>query len=543
MRRCVLGLTLLLSCACAAETPGGKYVEAARAFADCVLEHGRDTYGKEKTPLFVDGLHAKTLEPAIWQRKGEKWVLCNVASQQPLFRLLDGLTGLTGDGRYRQAAEAAARYTLEHLQSRNGLLYWGGHLAWDLATERPVGQYSDVHELKSHEPYFRLMHRVDPKATERLMAAIWATHILDWGLLDYNRHASVRRDVGPKWNAKFRDDVAVPFPAKGGNLSFANVTPPLMHAGVMLAVLGKNDDALTWSRRLIRRWQQGEDPRTGLCGGQLSYRKQDRAQEALGHVHPTINEAKIVASYHQTCRYHTLPLAQLQAGESLVAAGGRAAEVGKEFIAWAAEDLLVYHKRCFDPEAGVFRAVMTDGTPLKGKESRTGYYVPSSFAPKRPNGTLLWGCALAYRLTGDKALWDMTLQMAKHMGLGDLGDASADTTSTSWQCLYALLELHQATKDPKLLQLACRIGDNLRRTQAASGLFPRRKRDYARTGDEIPLALLHLAAVLDGKPDAVPQAIHDSRFFHCEYDGTLDAHQKKRADSRTYDHLVFYGSQ
>ena len=31
------------------------------------------------------------------------------------------------------------------------------------------------------------------------------------------------------------------------------------------------------------------------------------------------------------------------------------------------------------------------------------------------------------------------------------------------------------------------------------------------------------------------------RFFHCEYHGPLEEHQKKRADSRTYDHLVYYG--
>ena len=76
---------------------GDHYVKAARSFADAVLAHGRDTYGKAKTPLFVDGLHAKTLQPVRWLCRGETWVLCNVASQQPLLRLLDGLTALTGD--------------------------------------------------------------------------------------------------------------------------------------------------------------------------------------------------------------------------------------------------------------------------------------------------------------------------------------------------------------------------------------------------------------------------------------------------------------
>ena len=101
---------------------------------------------------------------------------------------------------------------------------------------------------------------------------------------------------------------------------------------------------------------------------------------------------------------------------------------------------------------------------------------------------------------------------------------------------------HRATADDGLLRQASRIGDNIVRMQAASGLFPRAGRLYARTGDEAPLALLHLAAAIEGKRAVLPVAIYDSRFFHCEFDGPLRENQQKRADKRTYDHLVFYGS-
>lgn len=427
------------------------------------------------------------------------------------------------------------------------MLYWGGHLAWDLGQDKAVGQYRDAHELKTHQPYYRLMWRVDPKATARLAEAVWAGHILDWARLDYNRHANAARKARPQWDHQFTDDIQVPFPAKGGNLSFANVTPPLLHSGVTLAVLGKDDQALAWTRRLLYRWQQGKDPKTGLCGGQLSYRKEDRAKLALGHVHPTINEAKIVASYHQISRYHRLPLGQMQAGESLVAAGGRRAEVGRELIQWASEDLKVYGQRCYDPKTQRFVARMCNGTAIQWRESKTGYYVPSSFAPRKPDSQLLWGYAMAYRLTQDKAHWSMAREVAKALGLGDLGELDGKreldlgTESGDWGAIYALLELHRATADRGFLALACRVGDNVARMQASSGLFPRPGRDYARTGDEAPLALLHLAAALDGKTAQMPQAILDSRFFHCEYHGKLAKHQQKRADRRTYDHLVFYG--
>lgn len=247
------------------------------------------------------------------------------------------------------------------------------------------------------------MWRVDPEATRELMAAVWATHILDWSRLDYNRHASIKRKVLPQWGHHYDQNIEVPFPAKGCNLSFANVTPPLLHSGVMLAILDDSDDALTWTHRL------------------------------------------------------------------------------------------------------------------------------------------------AYRLTQEDNHWRMAREIAIELDLGDIGDPQGhrslnwDTHNGDWRIIYALLELYRATDDARVLRLACRVGDNLLSSQAETGLFPRSGRRYARTGDEAPLALLHLAAAIEGKQSLLPRLIYDSRFFHCEYHGQLDASQEKRADKRTYDHLVFYG--
>jgi hypothetical protein len=536
---------------CGTANPEAKrYVEAVRCFADTVLKHGRDVYGKEKTPLFVDGLHAETLAPVRWECRGETWVLSNFASQQPLVRLLDGLTGITGEKKYRNAAEAAAGYALEHLQTPSGLLCWGGHTAWDLAGEKGVSQYDYVHEFKSHQPYYSLMWKMDASSTRRLMEMVWAGHLVDWTVLDYNRHADTQKKIRARWDSAFDEDIEVPFATEGNNLSFCNVSPSLIHSGVMLAVLDKSNDALVWTRRLVYRWQEGRDVKTGLCGGQLSYRKNDRAQDALGHVHPNINEAKIVGCYHQSSRYHHLPLAQMQAGEKLIAAGGKFAEAGREFIHWACEDLEVYGRNCYDDEKGLFVAKMTDGTVIKWQSTRKGYYIPKSFAPLKPDGFVIWGYAMAYRLTGNEAHRQMLRRLFAQVGLGDLGSADGekralcfDTDNSDWRMIYVLLELYSATKDEAMLRLACRVGDNLLKRQTKSGLFPLAGREYARTGDEIPLALLHLAGALDGKSSSLPAAVFDGRFFHCEYHGELEEHQKKRNDKRTYDHYVFYGRE
>jgi pectate lyase len=315
-----------------------------------------------------------------------------------------------------------------------------------------------------------------------------------------------------------------------------------------LAVLGKDTNALIWTRRLIYRWQQGRDPKTGLCGGQLSYRKEDRAQEALGHVHPNINEAKIVASYHRVGRYHDLPVAQMQAAEALIAAGGACAKTGREFIQWASDDLKTYAKYCYDLKRAQFVSLLTDGTPIKWQEARAGYYDSSSFAPGRPDGMILWGSALAYRLTKDQAHWSMARQLAQALDLGDIGESSTakrafrfDTPAADWRFTYSLLELARATGDRSFLKLAGRVADNLLAQQAKTGLFPRPGRAFARTGDEVPLAILHLAAALDHKESLMPKPMLDRAYFHCEYDGALVTKKPGIEDNRSYDSTVFYG--
>lgn len=110
-----LGFALVAACGCLVETRmttaaapsptnAAPYLAAVRQFADQILAHGRDVYGKP-TPLFVDGLNVDTREPVKWKwADGKEWVLCNLANQQGLFRTLDGLSRLTGDPRYQDAA-------------------------------------------------------------------------------------------------------------------------------------------------------------------------------------------------------------------------------------------------------------------------------------------------------------------------------------------------------------------------------------------------------------------------------------------------------
>ena len=143
-----------------------KYLDAVREFADNVLKYGRDTYGPKHTPLFVDGLNIHTHEPVKWiapRKEGgtttevSDWFLCNLASQQNLFRVLDGLSKVTGDEKYRQAAMDAIEYAFANLRSPNGLFYWGIGTAYDAQADTIVPEERRQHMLKAHLPYYEMM--------------------------------------------------------------------------------------------------------------------------------------------------------------------------------------------------------------------------------------------------------------------------------------------------------------------------------------------------------------------------------------------------
>ena len=526
------------------------YLEAVKKFADVVIRRGRDVYGIKKTPLFVDGLHRNTYAPVRWQYNGEVWVLSNFANQQTLLRTLDGLTVLTGDKRYRKAAAQTTRYALNHLKTRSGVLNWGGHRAWDLKSEQFIHGPNKAHELKHQQPYFSFMWKVDPAATKQLLRAIWGGHIIDWEKLDFDRHAHVYVLQAPKWEASFKFNTPVPFPTAGKNLSVANTSTPLMHTGVILATRDRNRQVLTWMRRLAYRWQQAEHPVTGLSGGQISFwgGGRDRAYAALGHVHPGINEANLIATYHRDSRYHKMPLAQMQAGEELIAAGGPFAKVGKEFIQWASGDLQAYAQYAYAPEKKWFKSLLTDGTLLQLQDCcRDRYYgrKPGQLKPASSNLKVLWTYATAYRHTREQSHWLMVRNLMKDFKFGDIGTPTGSgrrlrtTTQTSnWRAIYAFLELHYATGDLQFLNLATSVADNILAQMFHNGLFPRGKRQYARTGDEVPLALLHLVAAIEGKQTQMPRIKLDNQYFHSTFTGV----KTKNWKNRTYDSAVFYGN-
>jgi pectate lyase len=168
--RVQLGALILVvwgaSAAVAAEDAADRVrFDAVRRFADNLLDKGRDHYGLQPTPLLVDGVDVDTGEGVTWTCKKQTWTVCDPANHQQLYRVLVGLTNVTGDKHYRAAAEAEWRYLLAHYADQNGLLKWGGHR---------------LIEFKCNYPYYAFLWETDPAATERFVKALWNAHVLDY---------------------------------------------------------------------------------------------------------------------------------------------------------------------------------------------------------------------------------------------------------------------------------------------------------------------------------------------------------------------------
>jgi pectate lyase len=504
----------------AADANGKRYLDAVVRFADRALQSGRDVYGPQHTPLFVDGLEVATGKPVEWPIKKEVWIPANLASQQTLLRVLDGLTGLGEPTKYREAAVAAVRFGFEHLRGPNGLLYWGGHTSYDALGDKMVTE-AGQHELKRHYPYYELMWQVDPQATRRFVEAFWAGHVQDWAVLDFNRHGSYQAPVQNVWDHPYSGG-PVFFTSRG--LTFVNTGSDLFYAAAWLGKLSGNEKPLTWAKRLAQRYVETRNPQTSLGGYTFSkVISGDRAVQQFGpEFGDRINEGTIVDSLRAPTKFAAVGCCQLLLGELL-------GDGGREFLQWGCEDLRAYGRHAYRAADNAFLPMITDGGKLTPADvKRSGYYGPPDgvcFQPLPADPRFLRAYALAWRLSGDAFCWQMARAIARGNDLGDLGEQPGQkpspnrTTSCSHaDAVIALVDIHQRTGNAAYLELACKVADNLLAAHFDRDLFiDGREYRFARLDRHEPLALLHLVAALRGQRGRVPTYWAGDAFFACRY--------------------------
>lgn len=538
------------------------WIKSVLTFAHNMLVFGRDNYGAEHTPLFVDGLNKATLEPVVWKFKGSEWIVSNLANQQNFMRTLVALSNLVHDPRYRQAAAEATKYMIDHFRSDSGLLYWGGHCFIDLNTDQYIlGFDSTVHEFKNHFPFYELLWEVDPQAAEQFISAFWNAHITDWNILDMNRHGRFDKPLrtgisGPfaknfqnGWENEFIG--AKPFFVAEG-LTFINCGSDLIYAGAMLYSFTGNEKPLQWAKTLAQQYVNARDPVTKLGAFQYSQSRNqagppddpdniqyawqtsgDRAQRQFGHEFGDLAlEGRFLHKEHDEI-YGKNAIIQLQIAEML-------GDAGQEFLSWTHEGLRAFAQYAYNMEESTVKPMWSDGTDLSGYQlKRSGYYGEQGtvLLPRRAGSIYLLSFALGYRLTQDPLLWKVARRVAMDHQLGDLGvqpgeemDLNMATPNADPVALFSLLDIYRGTHETAYLELACRIGDNIIGQYFNEGFFAGKNNIYAPTDSEEAFALIALETAVRGDWDAVPRYNSGRGFIHGNYDGY----------GRTYDKVVFW---
>jgi pectate lyase len=532
-------LVMALSCAdmagaTAGAAPEAKYLDAVRTFGDSVLAYGRDVYGPKHTPLFVDGVNVDTHEPVMWKSPdGHEWALSNLGNQQILFRTLAGLSTLSGDEKYREAAREATRYALTYLKF-GGYLSWGGHMAYDASNDVLVfaEDKEQVHELKSHYPYYELMWEVDPAETRALIEYMWNGQVIDWANLDFSRHGSPK-ELGALWAHQYEGG-EVFFWGKG--LTFLNAGSDLFYAAAVLSKLAGEQAPLTWSKRLAHRYVETRNPKTGIGGYQFSQAADswcvwddtgplvtgDRAQYQYG---AAFAGHLVVEGTLFPC-YGSAPGVAAQVCE--LALGEMLGEEGRDFTRWAVEELTAWGRSAYRAADNSFIPMLTDGTSMEGFVlPKDGYFGPKGrvLNPGHARVSHFWAYAMAYRATGDGFMWEMARRIAQANDLGDIGEIPGSPAKSALRAntadplaLLGFLELYRKTGARAYLEVAKRIGDSLLEQRFQRGFFTgSRDHLYARFDGVEPLALLHLVAAMQGRPEAVPAYNGGSGFYSAAY--------------------------
>jgi len=242
--------TLLIAVSCIEAQPlPFEPLEVAKRFADHMLEHGRDRYGKVHSPLFSNSLtrearprltpyplfaasdpklaEKRRLEkrpdlrqqypgvtftrflehdfnrctnyPAGLEDAGPHKVTVygtDPFEDRDLYVLLFELTARTGDLKYGREANRALEWWFTNTQSSTtGLYPWGEHMGWDLEHDMPTYfegpskllYHSAFHEVKDEVPFLNILARF-PDRLERYAMGVWERHFWDKERAFYCRH-------------------------------------------------------------------------------------------------------------------------------------------------------------------------------------------------------------------------------------------------------------------------------------------------------------------------------------------------------------------
>jgi len=187
-------------------TPSSPFMNVVYRYADTMLEKGRDTYGPQKSGLFISALDRKTLSilenrplapSGIRQsdRPGPAngpLVGANPQLDQNLLRLLYFLAEMSGEDRYQKAADNELEWFLKNTQSpATGLMPWGEHLCWNVVIDEVASAHSEpVHEFARPWMLWERCFKLAPEQSKRFALGLWDGQIADHKTGAFDRHAN-----------------------------------------------------------------------------------------------------------------------------------------------------------------------------------------------------------------------------------------------------------------------------------------------------------------------------------------------------------------
>lgn len=361
------------------------YREYVRECLDMLIQHGTDRYGPIQSPILVTILDVRVLDcPSDPLPLDEAWRVtrrerrgpagANLYLDQATIRAMMALSQVTGDLRYRKAAEAYLRWSLQHLVDEKGLFWWGWHRHYDVYRDTMTGHLGDYHEIHIQQAIWPILWEVDSQAVRRGIEAIWQWHVIDKTTGECNRHGDGVRGCD--------------FAMTGGEILYA-----------FAFLYSKTKEPLWMERaRLVANYYwNARNPTT-----QLIPNRPNAGMERFDGSHFDTSITAFLC--------HRLLVAGRLTGEP-------------EFTRQAVTYLKAYGKYGYDEQAGRFwGSLRLDGTPVMGPRVRGDYaqyeprghidlWQPYAAGYEHPIATAQ-SYALAAELTGDEELLETARRWA-----------------------------------------------------------------------------------------------------------------------------------
>ncbi len=177
------------------------WLQRVRIFANTLLATGVDRLGAKQTPAWAGvidtrnwSVPGKDVPAAPGIRESDRAVGgANLYHDSVTLRVFLALSEVTGDAKYRRAANEYMGWFLEACQSAaNGLLAWGEHLYYSFERDAVAVERKN-HELLEWTAPWDLLWAVNRQATARAIDGLRYHHFEDRPGTLYNRHATWQR--------------------------------------------------------------------------------------------------------------------------------------------------------------------------------------------------------------------------------------------------------------------------------------------------------------------------------------------------------------